>query len=241
LIYFAGSRNDTDTKISRWDGIFGLPGIELDLTDNLEAAGYNTNLKISDIDVSRTDFSDVYVSVAGLDADGKVFKSDNAGNSWENLTFNLPNVPMFSIKVDEAGGLYVGSSIGVYYLPNGQDYWVPFYNNLPHVPISEIELGPGAPPYSKVYVSTFGRGIWSADTFIANCPDYVSKTGLAAGREYYEANIELSSPQILKGDKSTELKLSSGSSIKLLPGFHARQASFMKTYLEGCGADVLDN
>jgi len=247
LIYFAGNNGSgSGQRLSRWDGAFGLPGIESNLTNNLISAGYNSNLKITDIDVSRTDFTDFYVSVAGTDSSSKVFFTNNGGNSFNNLTHDLPNVPIFCIKTDETNGIYAGTSIGIYYLPFGSSNWQPFYNGLPNVAVTEIELASsdpnnlGVPPFTKVYASTFGRGIWSADSF-DSCVSFLAKTGNVQGAQFYEAGTQLTSTQVLSGGEYTELKLNSGNRIRLLPGFHAPSGHYMKTFLEGCGGDVLGN
>lgn len=235
IVYFSGTHgNFPNSKFNK----FTSPNVIDDFTSNLISAGYISGLMISDIDVSRTNHNVVFISVAGTSSSSKVFKTTNGGTTWQNLSFNLPNVPMFSIKSDENGGIYVGTSIGVYYLPNNQSVWMPFYNDLPPVPITEIELSPGLPPFNKVYVSTFGRGIWYTDTYLSNCYNYLSKTGSAVGRKYYEANIQLSSTQKLKGGISTKVIMNSGNRIKLLPGFHATSGNYLKTYLLGCGASI---
>jgi len=215
-------------------------GVWSELTSNLVAAGYNISVPITGIDVSRTNHNLFYVSTGGTSEDSKVFVSSNGGSSFTNLSYDLPNVPVFCVKTDEEGGIYAGTSIGVYYLPFGSVNWQPFYNGLPTVPVTEIELGPGNPPYNKVYACTFGRGIWITDTY-DSCFAYLTKTGDVYGQEFYEASIELSSTQILKGGGSTELELNSGNRIKLKPGFHAPSGYFMKTYLEGCDGDVIGN
>ncbi len=245
LIYFAGN-NGSGQRLSRWDGAFGLPGIETNLTNNLVSAGYNSNLKITDIDVSRNDFTKFYVSVGGIDSDSKVFFTNNGGNTFNNLTHDLPNVPIFCVKTDETNGVYAGTSIGIYYLPFGSSNWQPFYNGLPNVAVTEIELASsdpdnlGVPPFTKVYASTFGRGIWSADTY-NSCANFLSKTGNVQGQQFYEAGTQLTSTQVLSGGQYTELKLNAGNRVRLLPGFHAPTGHYMKTYLEGCEGDVLSN
>jgi hypothetical protein len=45
-------------------------------------------------------------------------------------------------------------------LPEGQTSWVDQSNGLPNVIVSDIEINENA---NKVYVSTFGRGIWASD------------------------------------------------------------------------------
>ncbi|MBK9736228.1 MAG: hypothetical protein IPO92_15215 [Saprospiraceae bacterium] len=83
-------------------------------TSGLVAAGYDVNLKITDIDVHPINANYLYISVAGANVNAKVFTTVDGGNTWINWTYNLPNVPIFSIKRDQNDGLYVGTSIGVF-------------------------------------------------------------------------------------------------------------------------------
>jgi len=241
VVYIAGDNINWAGNLYKRDN-----GIWSDLTGNLNAQGYSTYLKITDIDVSRSDHNSMFISVGGTKPDSKVFFTSNGGASFSNLSYDLPNVPIFCVKTDELSGIYVGTSIGVYYLPFGSTNWQPFYNGLPNVAVTEIELASndpdnlGIPPFTKVYASTFGRGIWSANAF-SNCLNFLTKTGNAQGQEFYEAGTELTSTQVLSGGQYTQLKLNSGNRIKLLPGFHAPTGSYMKTYLEGCGGNVSGN
>jgi len=235
IVYYAGHNNAWGTRLSKRNG-----SSNSGITTALVNAGYSTNLKITDIDVSRTDHNKMYVSIGGTNANSKVFFTNNGGISFNNLTHDLPNVPIFCVKTDELTGIYAGTSIGVYYLPFGSNHWQPFYNGLPNVAVTEIELAPGVPPYNKVYASTYGRGIWSTDTY-DNCVNSLTKTGNVQGQQFFEAGTLLTSTQVLSGGQYTELKLNSGNRIRLLPGFHAPTGHYMKTYLEGCGGDVLDN
>ncbi|MGB4959391.1 MAG: hypothetical protein WBO36_07940, partial [Saprospiraceae bacterium] len=151
-IYTSGYNTHWDTsRIFRNDW-----PTSVDITNGLLAQGYKRNKKITDIEVDELNDDILYVSCGGINDTTKVFMSTDAGSTWTNLTFNLPKVPVFCIKKDELDGLYIGTSIGVYYKQASNNYWEPFYNELPPVPITQIEI-----EGQFVHCSTFGRGLWT--------------------------------------------------------------------------------
>ena len=54
----------------------------------------------------------------------------------------------------------VATDIGVYILNHNSSTWVNYSTGLPIVIVSDIEFNAAQ---KKVYISTFGRGIWEAD------------------------------------------------------------------------------
>jgi ligand-binding sensor domain-containing protein len=201
------------------------------LTANLISKGYASYLKITDIDVSPTDDDVVFISVGGNLATSKVFGTIDGGDNWSNLTFNLPNVPIFCIKRDASNGLYAGTSIGVYYNRNGINYWEPFYNGLPPVPVTEIELWiEGSTP--EVWASSFGRGMWYAQQY-NTCQSNLTLSGDSKGNVYKEAATLLSSSQILVIGEGNSTKYNTSGKIVLTVGFKAAEGSKFKTYTSG--------
>ena len=230
VVYHSGTNNNA-TGIFKY--IAGFTSSS-DRTPGLTSVGYTLGLKITDIDVSLSDHNIVYLSVAGTSANSKVFKTTNGGILWENLSFDLPNVPMFSIKSDDSGGIYVGTSIGVYYKRNGINNWEYFGNGLPPVPVTEIELDPiiGLP---YIYVSTFGRGIWKTVIYDQTCVISKNLLGDVEGIQYHEASEQINSSQTISANPGTNIKYNSGGRIFLTPGFLAKQGTIFKTYNTGCG------
>ncbi len=86
----------------------------------------------------------------------KVYFSDDGGNTWQNISYNLPNVSVNRIVYDaNHEQLYVGNDLGVYRL-NGQK-WIPLGENLPKVIITSMFLDFYR---DEMIISTFGQGIW---------------------------------------------------------------------------------
>lgn len=205
------------------------------LTTALYSAGYNSSQKITGIEVHQTNSDRVYISCAGFIANSKVYATSNAGTSWENWTFNLPNVPVFSIKRDASGGLYVGTSIGVYYKRNNVNHWEPFSNGLPAVPVTQIELFATT---GQVMVSTFGRGLWTTPFYTSDCPEDLNLTTSPYGNYYREANNSITSTQSISPTTGTNVTYNAGTTIVLQPGFAAPSGTKFKTALTGCGGQT---
>lgn len=218
-------------------------------------APYDNQLKITDIEIDPLDINHVYISVGGTNANAKVFMTSNAGNTWTNLSFNLPNVPIFCIKKDINHGLYVGTSIGVFYKPPGYLHWQHFSNNLPPVPVTEIELWPepypvngnppsNPPPTPEIWISTFGRGIWFTQQYSPACLPVVNlDNSYHAGPYLWEASDQLNSAKNNGGGIMTDVKYSAGNKIILQDGFRANHGTKFKTYIQPCGlqTDLQDN
>jgi hypothetical protein len=127
-----------------------------DITSNLPDSLYYTS-----VDVSQTNAAVAYVALGGLVAGQKIYKTINSGLSWQNISLNLPNVPVNCVKtVPGTGELLVGTDLGVYMLNAAGTTWVSKNTGLPNVIVSDIEFNP---ILNKIYVATFGRGIWETD------------------------------------------------------------------------------
>lgn len=125
-------------------------------------AGLPDSLYYTGIEIDETNADIVYVTMAGFVSGQKVFRSVDGGTTWQNISYNLPNLPVNCIKgIPSSGGdLLIGTDIGVYKLDYNANTWVNQSMGLPNVIISDIEFNV---PANKIYVSTFGRGIWAND------------------------------------------------------------------------------
>jgi photosystem II stability/assembly factor-like uncharacterized protein len=115
------------------------------------------------IAVDDDDPLSVWVTCSGFSDGEKVYHSPDGGTTWENISYNLPNIPANTI-VHQNGSdenlVYVGTDAGIYYTWDNHDAWELYSTDLPNVLVSELEIH-----YStgKIYAATFGRGIWLAD------------------------------------------------------------------------------
>jgi hypothetical protein len=244
-------RNNANILYAAGSGISGQRLFRMNVSTNTTTfitppAPYNINLKITDIDVNPTNSNELWISIAGTVANAKVFTSSNGGTNWTNISFNLPNVPIFCIKRDANNVLYAGTSIGMFAKRSGINYWEPFSNGLPAVPITEIEIWPEpnpvggivpsyAPTTPEVWASTYGRGIWYTQIYNNNCDFDLPLSGLILGQHVKEATNNITSNQFLQGGAGTNVKYNAGNSILLTNGFFAGNGAKFQTFTAGCG------
>lgn len=123
---------------------------------------------ISSIEVNHNNDSIIYVTTNG--SSGQVYKSEDAGVNWINITNNLPSEPKNIIKhqkYHQDNAIYVGTSLGVYYLDDTISEWQVFSTNLPNTHVTDLEI---SPLEEKITASTYGRGIWQSNIPL-NLPD----------------------------------------------------------------------
>lgn len=124
-----------------------------EITSNLPDTLYYTS-----VDVSQTDANTAYVALAGLTAGEKVYRTINGGTSWQNISYNLPNAPVNCIRTAPGTNTLIAcSDFGVFVFDPVANTWADMSTGLPNVIVSDMEFND---VLDKVYVSTFGRGIW---------------------------------------------------------------------------------
>ena len=125
------------------------------------------NLPVNQVAICRmaVDFNNanrVYVTMSGYQAGQKVFVSDIGGTTWNNISYNLPNLPTDCIAVDSTsnGALFVGTDMGIYYIDSTQTTWTKYSTGLPNVIVDDIDIN-----YTnyKIRAATYGRGLWECD------------------------------------------------------------------------------
>jgi len=128
---------------------------------------------ISSIDINHQNSSIIYLSSGGSSggnmsqipqygSDWQAFKSTDAGETWVDITGNLPNEPQLVIKHQNqspVNDLYLGTTIGVYHINDNMTEWEAFDTNLPNVPIADMEINSEE---GVITVGTYGRGVWQS-------------------------------------------------------------------------------
>jgi photosystem II stability/assembly factor-like uncharacterized protein len=96
----------------------------------------------------------------GEDA-ANVYVTSDGGETWRNVSGNLPNAPVNDIVIDRnRGTVYVGTDVGVFHLKNGKKNWHAIGTGLPLAPVLDIRLHDAS---STLVASTFGRSMWKLD------------------------------------------------------------------------------
>ncbi len=122
---------------------------------------------IVDIEVDFLDKDVVYIVYAGYSNGNKVLVSKNAGDTWTNLSGNLPNVSFGAIELYENvdKGIFLGSDNGVYYGSAKVPGWT-FYGNLPNTRVKDLEIQYAS---NLLRAGTHGRGVLEAPIDISPC------------------------------------------------------------------------
>jgi hypothetical protein len=116
---------------------------------------------INGIEVSGNDSN-----IAWIAASGGVYKSINlldAVPTFTNITENLPSETKLTVKHHVRSGnntIYVGTTLGVYFINDGLSQWEVFDTNLPNVAIRDLDINEED---SKLYAGTYGRGVFITD------------------------------------------------------------------------------
>ncbi len=183
---------------------------------------------VNDIEPFPTNSSEVYVCFGGYSAGNKVMRSTNTGDTWTNWSGTLPNVPTYGLCV-ASEGVYIGTEIGVFFWGYSMTDWVPFYNGMPKVAVTEMSVNANG----LIYASTFGRGAWLG-TRRSICNSLITVSGVHDGSWYYEAsngaNVTLTSP----ASEENQIFIHSGDTVVLKPGFEVKAGAFFKGYIAPC-------
>lgn len=124
-------------------------------------AGLPDSLYFTSVEVSETDPLTAYVTMAGFSAPDKVYRTTNGGTTWTNISYNLPNIPVNCVKyVPSANAVMIATDLGIYLFDGLTNTWVLRSTGLPNVICSDIDFNVAL---NKIYVCTFGRGIWATD------------------------------------------------------------------------------
>lgn len=145
------------------------------------------NVAVTQIAISNIDPNKVWITCSGYTATEKVFKSTDGGDSWTNITGDLPNVPFNAIVFQNGSNdlVYVGGDIGVFHRDNAAAGWTSFFTNLPRTQIKDLKIFDPANKAvpGKLRAATYGRGTWESDLAVSSLPvNLLSFTGTTEGK-----------------------------------------------------------
>lgn len=130
------------------------------------------NYGITDIAFDPKDDNTIIVTYNRYNKDSsKVFISKDFGWSWQNITYNLQNMPINTVVIDhsDASNIYLGAEIGVFYKPMEATEWTLYKQNLPNTSINDLKIQYGT---NTLRAATWGRGLWEYS--LAGRNDYPS-------------------------------------------------------------------
>jgi uncharacterized repeat protein (TIGR01451 family) len=123
------------------------------------------NRPVTQIAVDRSNSRIAYLSYAGFSAAtptnaGHLFKTTNGGDSWTDVSGDLPDLPVNSVVLDPSfpDTLYAGTDIGPYVTTDGGGSWSRLGTAMPKVAAWQLDFD----PTRRLLVDgTHGRGAYS--------------------------------------------------------------------------------
>lgn len=122
------------------------------------------NLWVSRVMASKHKKERVYVTLNGYrwdDFTPYVYRSDDYGNTWKNISSNLPTSPVNAIREDpeNASLLYLGTDNGAYASFDRGNQWFPFHKGLPNVAVHDLVVQARE---KDLILGTHGRSLYKA-------------------------------------------------------------------------------
>ncbi len=126
---------------------------------------FNSGEVIKQIETVNYDSNSVYV----VTNQTRIFKSTNKGLTWIQITKNLTSSSFIKFELDQSrndSSMYVSTAFGVYFRNSSMVNWIPFLTGLPSVArISDMEIMTDGSNKSRLFISTYGRGIWQSNLY----------------------------------------------------------------------------
>ncbi|HET9372088.1 MAG TPA: hypothetical protein VFO19_17630 [Vicinamibacterales bacterium] len=159
---YAGALNGdvwaTDDRGATWRSVAGVD------------AGPLPVRAVNDVVVDPADARTVYVAYSGFNemgsGSGHVFRTRNGGETWEDVSGNLPDVPVNTLLIDPDSAapgsprvVYAGTDIGVFRaVLDGGATWQPFGTGMPPVIVNRLAYNAST---RQLLAATYGRGMWA--------------------------------------------------------------------------------
>ena len=189
--YYTGSSNgkvyrSTDGGANWFDKTTGLP------------LRYVTRVTADPFDANT-----VYCSLSGFNGSNEtpvhLYKSTDRGDTWSNISGNLPNAPVNDIVPDnlDPQRLFAGTDLGVYTTQNGGATWYPLGQGLPFQAVFDLYLHTAS---RTLFAGTHGRSMYKLD--LTQIPTAVGEPGAAA-----QFSLSAPRPNPSRGDVSFSLAL----------------------------------
>jgi hypothetical protein len=128
-------------------------------------AGLPSDRWVSRVEASRFDENVAYVSLNGYrddDITAYVYRTDDLGRSWRDISGNLPDEPVNVIREDPVNPsvLYVGTDRSAYVSLDTGRSWQVAGSGLPNVPVHDLIVHPRE---RELIAGTHGRSVWILD------------------------------------------------------------------------------
>lgn len=112
---------------------------------------------------SPDDESTFYVTFSGYrygEYTGHIYKSDDMGNTWTDISGDLPDIPVNDIVEDEEQHLFIATDMGVFAGPVDGMIWTAMNEGMPKVPVLDLYYYQSS---QNLYAATYGRSIFKVN------------------------------------------------------------------------------
>lgn len=140
------------------------------------------NRWVTKIFASKENANTVYLTLSGYrfgENIGHVYKSIDFGNSWVDISTNLPDIPVNDIEQDSFGNLFIGTDVGVLASKDEGANWNVLGENMPSVVVSDLFLHEGS---QFLFAATYGRSTYKID---------VSENILNSGENSFSSEVKV--------------------------------------------------
>lgn len=162
---------------------------------------------VSQVAIHPNDDLTAYVTMSGyhmLDYAPHVFKTTNGGQTWIDISGNLPDVPVNDIVIAvNYNALFIATDTNVWYSLDEGGSWDVVGDNLPILIVSDIKIHR---PTNTLYAGTFGRSMYSFD---------LSQIGLSIADVKYNKTIIKAYPNPVENSFNLKFEELPNSDIKL--------------------------
>ncbi len=120
---------------------------------------------VTRVAVDPEDHNRAYVTLSGFRWDSPlphVFSTTDGGQSWTDISSDLPEVPVNDIIIDPETTdiLYIGTDVGVYVSTDAGGSWQSFNEGLPVVPVVDLVFHR---PTRTLAAATYGRSMFTVE------------------------------------------------------------------------------
>lgn len=126
------------------------------------------NRVITDFALPANNTQTAFVTYSGFNSNtpstpGHVFKTTNLGATWQDISGNLPDVPVTSITINPGNGnnLFIGTDLGVFRTNDGGTTWERLGDGMPRVATFMVRYHAAS---NSVVAATHGRGVYRLAT-----------------------------------------------------------------------------
>ncbi len=140
---------------------------------------------VTQIAVDRSNYRIAYVSYSSFNAStpsrpGHVFRTKDGGQTWADISGNLPDAPVNSVILDPSypNTLYAGTDVGPFVTYNGGVNWYALGTGFPIVAIWQLDLDSS---HRLLAAGTHGRGAFSLSDSVANVAPALVLSKMDAG------------------------------------------------------------